>query len=221
MSRSRTSPEALPPHLKIVMAAPSGAGKSTVARRLFQLEPRVAFSVSHTTRPPRPGEVDGVHYHFVDDATFDAMVAEGGFAEWAHVHTRRYGTSHSSIADLATRGFDILFDVDVQGAWSLREAYADAVTVFVAPPSMTELARRLRGRGTEGEDQLRVRLENGHKEMRQVGWFDYVIFNEDVELAARQFVAIVQAERLRRARNLPRLERAFPGLEPIDALDFE
>ncbi len=207
MSRSKTSPESLAGlgrearPLLIVLTAPSGTGKSTVARHLFALQPRLRFSVSHTTRRPRPGEEDGVHYHFVDDATFDRMVAEGAFAEWAHVHKQRYGTSRAEIDRLTGAGFDVLLDVDVQGARQLLESYPDAVSVFLLPPSLEELERRLVGRGTESPEQLATRLETARTELREAARFRYVVVNDEVERAAADFLSITRAERCRRDRN--------------------
>ena len=199
MSRSRTSHE----HgrgLLFVMAAPSGAGKTTVAQRVLETLDDIAFSVSHTTRPPRHGEVDGLNYHFVDDKTFDEMVARDAFVEWAHVHDRRYGTSREEIERSRQAGRHVLLDVDVQGAALLLEAYPDAVSVFILPPSMAELERRLRGRGTDPESQITVRLVNARKEIAQSRIFRYLIVNDTVDVAVEDFLAIVRAEKLRYAR---------------------
>ncbi len=207
MSRSKTSPEPPPSPgtydtpLLIVLTAPSGTGKSTVARHLFALQPRLRFSVSHTTRRPRPGEEDGVHYHFVDDATFDRMVAAGAFAEWAHVHKERYGTSRAEIDRLTAAGFDVLLDVDVQGARELMESYPAAVSIFLLPPSLEELERRLVGRGTESPEQLATRLTTARAELREATRFRYLVVNDQVERAATDFLSITRAERCRRDRN--------------------
>lgn len=207
MSRSKTSPKPAAvvrragPPLLVVLTAPSGTGKSTVAQHLFALQPRLRFSVSHTTRRPRPGEEDGTHYHFVDDATFDEMVAGGAFAEWAHVHKQRYGTSRAEIDRLTGAGFDVLLDVDVQGARQLMESYPDAVSVFLLPPSLGELERRLVGRGTESREQLATRLGTARTELREAARFRYVVVNDEVERAAADFLSILHAERCRRDRN--------------------
>jgi len=185
----------------VILAAPSGTGKSTIARQLFKRLPRLSFSVSHTTRGPRPGEETGIHYHFVSDATFDAMVAEDAFAEWAHVHTNRYGTSKAVVEALSQAGKDILFDVDVQGAEQLLAAYPDAVSLFVVPPSLAELERRLRGRGTENEDQLATRLGNARKELRCAQMFTYLVVNDDLETAIDECHGILVAEAHKRTRN--------------------
>lgn len=208
MSRSRTSPEggaasAADACLLIVMAGPSGTGKSTILERVFAEDARLSFSVSHTTRPPRPGEVDGQSYHFVSDDQFAALVADDAFAEWAHVHTRRYGTSKAEIKRLRDADKDIVFDVDVQGAASLRRAYREATLVFILPPSMAVLESRLRGRGTESDAQLAVRLDNARKEIAQAATFDYLIVNDDVARAADSLTAIIRAERLKASRTAP------------------
>lgn len=201
MSRSRTSPDvgdgAPPATLLLVVAGPSGTGKSTILERVFAFDPRLSFSVSHTTRAPRPGETDGEDYHYVDDATFTEMVEAGAFAEWAHVHSNRYGTSRGEIRRIADLGKDIVFDVDVQGAASLRAAYPTAVSVFILPPSMAALEARLRGRGTESDASLRVRLDNARKEIAQAPTFDYLVVNDDLDRATSSVASIIAAERLR------------------------
>lgn len=194
----------------MVLCAPSGAGKSTIASAVLAAEPRLAFSISHTTRPPRGAEVDGREYHFVDDQTFDRLVASDAFAEWAHVHDRRYGTSHAEITRLADEGRDILFDIDVQGAEQLLAAYPDAVSIFLLPPSFEELERRLRGRGTDSEAQLDTRLRNARTELAAVERFTYLIVNDRVDDAVASFLAVLRAERCRRTRQpavLRELER--------------
>ena len=202
MSKSRTSPEAgHAPRLLVILTAPSGTGKTTVASLVLGAEPRLAFSVSHTTRPARGEEKTGVEYHFVDDDTFDAMVAKGAFAEWAHVHARRYGTSHGEIRRLGEAGFDILFDIDPQGGRQLMAAYPEAVTVFLVPPSMEALEERLRGRGTDSDEQVAVRLAAARLEMVAMSEYAYVIVNDTVDDAVEQFAAILRAERLRTHRR--------------------
>lgn len=197
MSKPRTSPEE---GLLVVMTGPSGSGKSTILRSLLAQDERLALSVSHTTRLPRPGERDGVHYHFVDDATFTAMVEGRAFVEWATVHARRYGTSHGEIARLRSAGRDIVFDVDVQGAALLRAAYPDAVMVFILPPTMASLEERLRRRGTESREQLDIRLQNARDEIARAETYDYLIVNDSIEQAVDDFLAVVHAERRRGAR---------------------
>jgi guanylate kinase len=182
------------------MTAPSGTGKTTVVRRLLDLEPRLRFSVSHTTRPRREGEVDGEDYWFVDDETFDRMEAEDAFYERARVHAHRYGTSKAEVARLFGAGFDALLDIDPQGGVQVMEKCPEAVTVFMVPPSMDELERRLRGRGTDSEDQVRLRLRNAREELRVAPRYGYLVVNDDVERAVSAFRAILEAERHRTAR---------------------
>ncbi len=187
--------------MMVVLTAPSGTGKTTMARRVLEADPVLAFSVSHTTRPPRPGEEDGVQYWFVDDETFGGLVEDGQFAEWAHVHSRRYGTSRGEITRRFEQGLDVLFDIDPQGGVQLMEAYPEAVTVFVLPPSLDELERRLRGRGTEAEDQVAVRLGNAREEIGYADRYDYVIVNDDLSDAIAAFEHIIAAERQRTTRQ--------------------
>ena len=210
MSRSKTSPETTT--LLVVLAGPSGSGKSTLLARVFAADPRLAFSVSHTTRPARPGETDGQNYHFVDHAEFERMIAADAFAEWAPVHARKYGTSKAEIERLRAADKDIVFDVDVQGAASLTRVYPDAVSVFILPPSLAILEQRLRGRGTESDDQVSVRLENAKKEIARAGDFAYTIVNDDLVRAASELGAIITAER-RRTSRLPDLAgRVLDGI---------
>ncbi|PKN57613.1 MAG: guanylate kinase [Deltaproteobacteria bacterium HGW-Deltaproteobacteria-14] len=188
------------------MTGPSGSGKSTILRDVMAQDLRLALSVSHTTRPARPGERDGVEYHFVGDATFDRMVAEGAFAEWAGVHAKRYGTSRAEIERLLGAGHDIVFDIDVQGAAQLRAAYPSAVAIFILPPTMASLEERLRGRATESEEQVQIRLQNARAEIARADTYDYLIVNDSVDEAVADFLAVIHAERRRgtRVRSITR-----------------
>jgi guanylate kinase len=179
-----------------VVAAPSGAGKTTLVRLLLDSEPSVHLSVSFTTRGPRPGEADGHEYHFVDVATFRAMMARGDFLEWAEVHGNFYGTSRVWIADQLNTGHDVLLEIDWQGAQQVRAAFPDAIGVFILPPSMEELTRRLTGRGTDSAEVIERRLAAAQDEMRHVGEFDYVIINDSLEQALDDLRAVVRASRL-------------------------
>jgi guanylate kinase len=158
------------------------------------------FSVSFTTRQPRPGEVDGKDYFFVDDATFDAMVAEDGFVEWVRVYERRYGTGKAWIQEKLQSGMDILLDIESQGARKVHEAIPDAVMVFLLPPSSAELSARLRGRGDESEKQVRIRLDYARHELAQFEGYDYLVVNDTVEQAYRRLESIIVATRCRRER---------------------
>lgn len=186
-----------------VISAPSGAGKTTLLSRVMARIARLAFSVSHTTRAPRPGEHDGVDYHFVDKAEFLAMIAGGLFLEHAEVHGNLYGTAQAGIRQQLEEGIDVILDIDVQGAEILRRTgQMPAAYVFIAPPSMAELERRLRGRGTESEERIQLRLQNARQELRAATQYEYLIVNEDAAVAADLLGAIVLAERAR-AHRLP------------------
>ncbi len=200
----------------IILTAPSGTGKSTVATRVLSERPRLAFSVSHTTRPIRPGEVDGEDYYFVDDARFDAMVVDDGFAEWAHVHARRYGTSKAEVKRRLDAGFDVLFDIDPQGGIQLMDVYPEAVTIFMVPPTLETLEARLRGRGTDSGEQIRIRLGVAKAEISEAHRYQYIVVNEDLDQAVSDFGAIIDAERQRTARQTQRLQQliADPAEEP-------
>jgi len=183
-----------------VLSAPSGTGKSTLAKQLVKHVADLNFSVSFTTRKPRPGEVDGQDYFFVDDATFDRMVAEDGFVEWVQVYERRYGTGKAWIQEKLESGLDILLDIESQGARRVHQAIPDAVMVFLLPPSSQELAARLRGRGDESDEQVRIRLEYAQHELAQWDSYDYLVVNDTVEQAYRRLESIIIATRCRRER---------------------
>ncbi len=196
--------------LLLILSSPSGAGKTTLCNRLRGQFPDLRFSVSHTTRKPRPTEVDGREYHFVDEAHFEEMIRAGAFAEWARVHQNLYGTSKREIelaraAGASCRG--VLFDIDYQGARQIRASYPEAVGVFVLPPSLSELERRLRARGTEEDEVARRRLDAAKGEIAHYGFFDYVIVNDDIEQAQGKLRGIVLAERCKRGRWAPLCER--------------
>jgi len=188
--------------LLLVLSAPSGCGKTTIVDQVMRDLPSLVFSVSHTTRPPRPGEVQGVHYHFVDNATFSAIRDRQptGFLEWAEVHGNMYGTSVEEVQRHPQAGNDVILDIDVQGASQVRQR-THPVTVFIAPPSLAELERRLRGRGTENETTIAVRLNNARKEMACAGAYDYLIVNDRLDDAVESLRSIVIAERCRQRRT--------------------
>ena len=179
-----------------VISAPSGAGKTTLLRGVMSSLVKVKFSVSHTTRLPREGEVDGVDYYFVSRDKFQQMIADNMFLEYADVHGNQYGTSHASIVKQLEEGFDVILDIDVQGAAILRKnPEVDAAFVFISPPSLVELERRLRGRGTEDEDRIKVRLINARTELESSGEYDYLIVNNDIDEATNLLRSIILAER--------------------------
>ena len=185
--------------LLLVVSSPSGAGKTTLTRRLVaDHADRLTFSVSYTTRKPRADERDGVDYHFVDPETFDQMVAEDRFAEWASVHGNRYGTARATIEEAFAAGMDILFDIDYQGGRQLKARYpAESVRVFVLPPSMKVLAQRLRARATDDPDVIRRRLAKAVDELGHYHAYEYLVVNDDLEVAYGQLQGIYQAARCR------------------------
>lgn len=188
--------------LLFVLSSPSGAGKSTLSRMLLEADGQIALSVSYTTRPPRPGEVDGKDYHFTDTATFKEMATAGEFLEWAHVFGYRYGTPKAPVgADLAA-GRDVLFDIDWQGAQQLyQEAGPDVVRVFILPPSIEELERRLHTRAQDSEDVISDRMARAKSEIGHWDGYDYVLINDDVDRCFAQVRQILTAERLKRRRQ--------------------
>jgi guanylate kinase len=187
--------------LLLIVSSPSGAGKTTLCNRLRAEFPQLRFSVSHTTRKPRPNELDGREYHFTDKETFTRMIDEDAFAEWAHVHGNLYGTSLSEIDIARKTANGVLFDVDYQGARQIKARMPEAVGVFILPPSLAELERRLRGRGTEDEPTTLRRLQAAKGEIEHYGFFDYVIVNDDIQRAYDNLRAVVFAERCKRDRH--------------------
>lgn len=184
----------------LILSAPSGAGKTTLAHALLDAVGNLAWSVSYTTRPRRVGEVEGRDYHFVSEAVFLSLQSQNAFAEWARVHDAYYGTARAMVEDSLTCGQDLLLDIDVQGAAQLKTAYPDAVRVFVLPPSWHELERRLRGRGSEGKMTLDRRIQRARHEADHVEGYDYCVINDTVESGVATLQAILAAERQRVSR---------------------
>ncbi|MBR1820558.1 MAG: guanylate kinase [Clostridia bacterium] len=186
-----------------VISGPAGAGKTEIVKRLIEKHPDVKLSVSCTTRAPRPGEVNGVNYHFVSDARFDELVAQDAFYEWAHVHQNRYGTLKSTVRQELAEGHDLILEIDVQGCLQAMAQDSTATGIFVCPPSRENLERRLRGRGTETEESIRVRLNNVAGEVATAYKYQYVIIHQDwsdvpnaLEIAVDEVYAIITARRL-------------------------
>jgi guanylate kinase len=186
----------------LVLSSPSGAGKTTLSRLLLEAEPNVRLSISVTTRPRRPGEIDGRHYHFVTQAEFDRMQRAGDFLEWAKVFGHCYGTPRAPVQKALAQGHDVLFDVDWQGAKQLRKkAPNDLVSVFVLPPSIPELRRRLRSRAQDSSKVIATRMAKASREMSHWREYDYIIINRDLDQAFAELRAILTSERLRRDRQ--------------------
>ena len=178
----------------LVLAGPTAVGKGTVARYIVDHNPDVQLSVSATTRSARPGEIDGVHYFFLTDAEFDALIADGQMLEYAVVHgTHRYGTPKAPVEEALVQGKNVLLEIDIQGARQVKQALPEAITVFLAPPSWDELVRRLEGRGTENAEQQARRLETAREELAAQGEFDHVLVNDEVAKCAAEVVELLKS----------------------------
>jgi len=197
-----------------VVSSPSGGGKGTIIRHVLDVVPNLSYSVSFTTRAPRQCEVNGREYFFVTRSVFDEMVAAGEFLEWACVHGNYYGTAKRQIAEETAAGADIVLEVDVQGAASVRQLSLDSVSIFILPPSYEVLRERLIARGTDSPEELEVRLHNAPQELRQYSTFDYVIINDEVERAAAQLASIIYAERARCTRQEKLVREVIKRFEP-------
>ncbi len=184
----------------VVLAAPSGTGKTTIARELVAGSPRFVFSVSATTRAARDGERDGVDYRFVGEEAFQAMIRENRLVEWAEVHGNLYGTPRSELESAQERGQHVVLDIDVQGARQIREAVPEAVLIFIFPPSGVDLLRRLGGRGTENDEEVVRRLRNAQEEMDRARHFDYIVVNDELDRAVTRIHGVVEAEHRRPSR---------------------
>jgi guanylate kinase len=198
-----------------VVAAPSGAGKSSLVKALMELDAGVQPSVSHTTRAPRGQEFHGREYFFIDDAEFDAMVANNAFLEWAHVHGNRYGTSKSTIEERISQGLDVILEIDFQGAVQIKRLFANAVLIFILPPSWEELRSRLQRRGEDTAEVIEIRLANAASEMAQANEFDFVIINQLFDKALFDLKAIVHAQRLKYASQRRIRSDIFQALKLI------
>lgn len=195
--------------LLFVVTAPSGAGKTSLINAVLAEESRLRLSVSYTTRPPRPAEQNGREYHFVDDATFVDMLERGEFLESAQVHGHRYGTSQAAIAGALDGGYDLVLEIDWQGAQQVRRLLPDCVGIFLLPPSLGELERRLRSRGQDSDQVIARRMAAARDEISHFPESDYVIINKDFEIAKRDLLAIIRAERLVTQRQLASIGALF------------
>ena len=186
--------------LFIVVSAPSGAGKSSICQRLLQACPEIKFSVSYTSRGPRPNEVAGKDYHFISREEFQARIREGEFVEWIENYGHLYGTSGKVMEDCLKKGKDVLLDIEPRGARKIKQKFKKGIFVFVLPPSRAELLKRLEKRGHETKEVIKSRFEQAESELKEISWYDYVIFNDDLETAVRQLIAIYTAEKCKRSR---------------------
>jgi guanylate kinase len=192
-----------------VITGPSGVGKSTIIRRLRKKLPRLGYSVSHTSRKPRKNEADGVNYHFVDRETFEKMIEEKAFVEWAEVYQDLYGTSLSSLRSQTDQGLDVVMDLDSQGAKNIKGSFEDSVLIYILPPSLQGLEKRLRGRASDDEAEIRARLEKARKEIQNCVDYDHIIFNEKLDKTVEEVASIILSERSRKSRRLPIVEKTF------------
>lgn len=202
-----------------VVSSPSGGGKGTLIQRLLNKVPNLGYSVSFTTRAPRNGEVNGREYFFVTPAQFEEMVDAGEFLEWAYVHGKQYGTGKNQVISEVSAGRDIVLEVDVQGAASVRNLLPDSVSIFILPPSFQILKSRLEARGTDSPEELDVRLRNAPLELKDYAAFEYLILNDDVDRAAEQMAAIVHAERARLSRQESRVKRVVEAFTTEEVLE--
>ncbi len=195
--------------LIMIISAPSGAGKTTLCRELRHRFPAMRESISYTTRLPRPGEVDGEDYCFVSREEFQAMVAEDAFAEWAEVHGNLYGTALKTLEEARKNGIDLLLDIDCQGAKALKQRFEGGVYVFILPPSMEELRRRLEGRSSDAREVIERRIKRASDEIKEARWYDYIIINDRVQDASEELSAIVLAQSRRTFRMLGQVAKLF------------
>lgn len=192
--------------LLIVMCGPSGAGKGTIYNAVLNRMPNVKRSVSVTTRKPRPGEYDGIHYHFRSIETYRRMIAKGEFLETAAVFNNFYGTPKAPVMEMLSQGYDVMFEIDVVGAKQIKSQYAESILIFIMTPDFATLKDRLIKRGTETEDGLRTRIGGAKGELSQYEMFDYIVFNDDVDSAVDQVESIIKAEKCRIKRNTTQIK---------------
>jgi guanylate kinase len=192
-----------------VISGPSGVGKSTIVHRLISNVKDLNYSISYSSRSPREKEVDGVDYHFVDRETFEKMIQEKAFVEWAEVYDALYGTSLDVLQSQRSQGLDVVLDMDSQGAVNMRKHYEESTLIYILPPSLEILDKRLRGRGTDAEEVIRARFEKAIKEIKQCVDYDYIVFNENIDRAVEELRYIILSDRARKSRRLPTVEKIF------------
>jgi guanylate kinase len=198
-----------------IISAPSGAGKTTLCKEVVDIFQNLRHSVSYTTRAPRPGEVRGRDYIFISPAEFEKMINAGEFAEWAEVHGNHYGTAIKSLDEYRTRGIDVILDIDCQGARQLKELYGDGVFIFILPPSFHELRRRLDSRNSDSDEVKERRIRNASDEIKELGWYDYIIVNDIFSKAVEELKSVLIAEQCRTLRVIDDVKEKFEiqGLE--------
>jgi guanylate kinase len=205
--QTETGPRDLSRGILFVVSSPSGGGKGTLIQHVLDEVKGLSYSVSYTTRAPRDGETEGREYFFVTREKFEDMVAAGDFLEWATVHGNLYGTNRQQVSREVFEGRDIVLEVDVQGAASVRELITDSVNIFILPPSLEVLRQRLVARGTDSTEEIELRLKNAREELKEYKSFDFVIVNDEIDRATSQLACIIEAERARRLRQEPRIKR--------------
>jgi guanylate kinase len=192
-----------------VISGPSGVGKSTIINQIIKKVSGMGYSISHTSRLPRGKEVDGVHYHFVERKNFLSMIEDGAFVEWATVYDDYYGTSHASLKDRLDQGLDVIMDLDIKGAENVKKHFKDAVLIYVLPPSLEELEKRLKGRDTDDKIAIAERLKKVHAELKACVNYDYIVFNKDIKTVVHEVESIITSGRCLKSKQLPLAEKIF------------
>jgi guanylate kinase len=192
-----------------VVSGPSGTGKTTIIRAIRESVSGISYSVSHTTREPRDGEIQGKHYYFVTRRDFEQMIVEHQFVEWAHVYGHLYGTSYSSVENVLSSGEDLLLDLDIRGAKAIKEHFPESLSIFILPPSMEALEERLRGRSTTGKDDVDLRLKKAEEEIKSCREYDFIVINDNLAHTSHQIEAIIIAERARTQRRYPLIRNLY------------